>query len=425
MSHIHIEDGFAAFIGLDWADAKHDVCVRAAGTEKLEYAVIEHTPEAIAAWVEGLRTRFGGKPIALALELKRGPVVAALHEHPLLNLFYVQPQTLAMYRRAFTPSHAKDDPSDARIAQELLTKHRDRLRPVKRGSVAMRSLQRLVQARRSLVDDRVRTTNRITAALKCYFPQVLKWFRDKYTRVFCDFVQRWPELKNVKRARDTTIEKFFADHNVRYKSVVTKRIQAIRNASPLTSDEGVIAPYKLIVKALITQLRAIIAATEQLDCEIDRLTDRLPDFKLFRSLPGAGKVFAPRLLALFGEDRDHFATAAEAQRMVGVAPVTERSGKKSWVHWRYRCRTFSRQTIVEWAGETVPLSSWAGAYYRLRKAKGERHQAILRSLAFKWMRILFRCWKQRTPYDEGVYVDALRRRGSPVIAAMEETPALG
>ena len=86
---------------------------------------------------------------------------------------------------------------------------------------------------------------------------------------------------------------------------------------------------------------------------------------------------------------------------------------------------FRGRPIVEWAGETVPLSSWAGAYYRLRKAKGERHQAILRSLAFKWMRILFRCWKQRTPYDEGVYVDALRRRGSPVIAAMEETPALG
>ena len=233
-------------------------------------------------------------------------------------------------------------------------------------------------------------------------------------------------MKNVKRARDTTIEKFFADHNVRYKSVVTKRIQAIRNASPLTSDEGVIAPYKLIVKALITQLRAIIAATEQLDCEIDRLTDRLPDFKLFRSLPGAGKVFAPRLLALFGEDRDHFATAAEAQRMVGVAPVTERSGKKSWVHWRYRCRTFSRQTIVEWAGETVPLSSWAGAYYRLRKAKGRAPPSPFSEvLLSSGCASCFDAGNSVRRMTRGVYVDALRRRGSPVIAAMEETPALG
>ena len=207
-------------------------------------------------------------------------------------------------------------------------------------------------------------------------------------------------------------------------SVVAKRIAAIREASPLTRDEGIIAPYKLIVKALLTQLRAIMVAIEQLDLEIDKLTAKLPDFQLFRALPGAGKVFAPRLLALFGEDREHFATAAEAQRMVGVAPVTERSGQKSWVHWRYRCRTFARQTIVEWAGETIPLSSWATPYYRLRKAKGQRHQTILRSLAFKWMRILFRCWKHHTPYDENAYVEALRRRGSPIIAAMAERAAL-
>jgi hypothetical protein len=94
---------------------------------------------------------------------------------------------------------------------------------------------------------------------------------------------------------------------------------------------------------------------------------------------------------------------------------TERSGQKSWVHWRYRAPTFLRQTFVEWAGETVPRSFWAKAYYEQQRAKGLSRQAALRSLAFKWIRILFRCWQDRTPYDEASYLLALQRRGSPLL----------
>ena len=105
----------------------------------------------------------------------------------------------------------------------------------------------------------------------------------------------------------------------------------------------------------------------------------------------------------------------DQQKYAGVAPVTERSGKKCWVHWRWQCPTFLRQTFVEWAAQTINKSFWAGAYYRQQREKGCTYQAAVRALAFKWIRILYRCWQTHTPYNESTYLKALERRGSPLL----------
>jgi transposase len=219
---------FAAFIGIDWADRKHDVCLAAAGSEKRERSVLEHRPAAIRQWAEKLRERFHGAPVAVCLELTHGPIVSALLEHDFFVLFPVQPATLARYRNAFTTSRAKDDPTDAEIALELLLRHPDKLSPLQPESVAMRSLRRLVEDRRYLVDDRVRLTNRITAALKSYFPQVLDWFRDKDAAVFADFLDRWPTLELARRARRETFTDFF--RALRNQAAIDRRLEAIRIA---------------------------------------------------------------------------------------------------------------------------------------------------------------------------------------------------
>ena len=117
----------------------------------------------------------------------------------------------------------------------------------------------------------------------------------------------------------------------------------------------------------------------------------------------------------YWEDRDRFQNAAEVKQYSGIAPVTERSGKKSWVHWRWQCPTFVRQTFVEWAAKTIHRSFWAGVYYQQQRQKGATHQMAVRALAFKWIRILYRCWKSRTPYNETVYLQALQRRGSNLV----------
>ena len=175
------------------------------------------------------------------------------------------------------------------------------------------------------------------------------------------------------------------------------------------------------VQALVAQLRATLQAIDEFDAAITEVAECLPDYPLFASLPGAGSILAPRLLVAFGEQRERYGSAAELQNYAGVAPVLERSGNKCWIHWRLACPTFLRQTFVEWAGSTIPRSFWAGAYYQRQRAKGCSHQAALRALAYKWIRIVYRCWQTRTPYDESVYLNALKRRGSPLIADLATT----
>jgi transposase len=408
-------EAFAAFVGLDWADAKHDICLQAAGTERREFLVLEHRPEAIDAWVQTLRMRFNGQPVAVCLELNKGPIVSALRTYDFLVLFPVNPLTLAKYREAFTPSRAKDDPTDAELQVELLLKHRDKLTPLSPQSPTMRALAQLVEHRRRLVGDKVRLTNRLTSALKNYFPHVLQWFPEKDTGIFCDFLSHWPTLKAAQLARRTTLERFFRAHHVRSADGIMTRIEAIKSAVALTTDDGVITPNTLLVHALVAQLRVTLHAIADFDKAIAQCAQDHPAFPLFDALPGAGAVFAPRLLVAFGEQRERYASAEELQKYAGIAPVTERSGKKSWVHWRWQCPTFLRQTFVEWAAESIRHSFWAQVYYQQQRDKGKAHQAAVRALAFKWIRILSRCWQARTPYDESIYLQALKRRSAPLL----------
>jgi transposase len=412
----HVSDGeCAAFVGIDWADATHDVCLQAAGSATREGLTLKHTPEAIEAWVSTLRTRFHGQPIAVCLELHKGPLVSALRTYDFLVLFPINPLTLARYREAFTPSRAKDDPTDAALQLALLLTHRDTLQPLQPQSPTMRARDQLVEHRRRVVNDKVRIPNRLTSTLKNYFPQVLHWFQDKDTHMFCDFLSRWPTLKAAQLARRSTLETFFRDHHVRAADVVAQRLHAIKAATPLTTDEGVIAPNALLVQALVNQLRVTLEAIETFDNAIAQRAQSHPDFPLFQALPGAGPVFASRLLVAFGEQRERYASATELQKYAGIAPVTARSGKKSWVHWRLQCPKCLRQTFVEWAAESIRHSFWARVYYQQQRDQGKAHQAAVRALACKWIRMLFRCWQDRTPYDESVYLNALNSRGSSLI----------
>jgi len=417
MTRLPVEE-FAAFVGIDWADAKHHVCLQAAGSQKREFSILEHQPDTIDEWVSTLRTRFKAQPIAICLELNKGPIVSALRKYDCLVLFPVNPLTLARYREAFTPSHAKDDPTDAELLLELLLRHRDKLSPLQPQSPTMRALEQLVEHRRRLVGDKVRITNRLTSTLKNYFPHVLQWFHDKDTTIFCDFLTQWPTLKAVQLARRSTLERFFRDHHVRYTDVITHRLDAIKSATPLTTDDGIITPNALLVQALVAQLRVTLHAIEEFDQAIAQRAQSHPDFPLFAALPGAGAVLAPRLLVAFGEQRDRYASADELQRYAGIAPVTERSGNKAWVHWRLQCPKFLRQTFVEWAAESTRHSFWARAYYQQQRDKGASHQAAVRALAFKWIRILFRCWQNRTRYEEAIYLNALKRRGAPLLHSL-------
>lgn len=406
---------FSALIGIDWADKKHDICELPVGSKDYKNSVISSKPESLHEWATQLKKRYPDKPVAVGCELKKGPLIYALSKYKHITLFPINPSTVAKYRDAFTHSGAKDDPTDAKIQTELLENHMHKLHAIKPDTPEIRALAQNVENRRKLVQDRVDLTNKITATLKNYYPQALDWFGEKDTIIFCDFLLKWPSLASVKKARKATLSNYFHQHNSRYPEVIERRIKEIKEAIALTDDVGIIEPNQLMIEIFIPQLKLLIEGIERFNKIIKKSYGAQTDAFIFNSLPGAGPQFAPRLLVAFGTDRSRYDDAAEIQKYVGVAPVIERSGQKSWTHWRYSCPKFLRQTFVEWAGQTIKYSFWAKAYYEQQIERGKSHNTAIRSLAFKWIRIVFKCWKESKPYDESKYLEALKAKGSPLL----------
>lgn len=414
-----LTNDYVAFIGIDWADRKHDIALYDCTTQTWQDCVISSSPKAIAEWVTQLRQQYGQAKILVGLEQKRGPLLYALCQYDNLVLMPINPRTVATYRKAFQPSRAKSDPIDARIIVDLMRKHADKLDVWVPGCPKHRALRQWVESRRRLVGEKVRLTNRITASLKSYFPQVLDWFEDKDTLVFCDFIEQFPEVKTAQASTPEALTQFFRDHQVIRKTAIQRRIQQIQDAGPpLTQDEAITVPAQALTAALVALLKVILSQLTEFELQIAQLFESLPDAELFQALPGAGPHLAPRLLAAFGEDRTRFPSAQAFMSYIGIAPVKEASGKKSWVHWRWSCPIFLRQTFVEWVDQARRHSAWSQAFYKQQRATGKSHPKAIRALAYKWGRILWRCWQDKEPYDEEKYLTALKRKKSPLIALL-------
>lgn len=183
-----VTNQFAAHIGLDWADKKHDVCVQFNNGERV-FHVIEHTPEALDTWLTELHQKVKGR-IAIALELKKGPVVYALQKYPFITVFPVHALSLARYRQAFSPSGAKDDLQDAELALELMLRYPQKVKAIEPDHADIRLLQQLVEQRRLLVEDKRRFVNRLINTLNQYYPQPLEWFSHRDSSLFCELIIR-------------------------------------------------------------------------------------------------------------------------------------------------------------------------------------------------------------------------------------------
>src|ERR1035438_4440873 len=410
------EPQFAAFIAIDWADQKHAWSLQAAGSDQRESDEMKHTPEAVGAWVSMLSARFAGQPIAVGLEQSHGALVFMLSQFANLHLYPIHPRAAAQFRAAFYPPGAKDDPVDADLLLDMLVLHRKHIRPLRPDNEQTRLVQHQVEARRRLVNEKTRQVQRLTAKLKLYFPQVLDWFDKVDSPLVGALLLRWPTLPDLQRARPDTIRSFCTQHNCRDSKRIEERIQKIRQAVPAISDQAVIQPAVTMTRNLVALIATLRAGIAKFDQQIAKAAAVHPDFLVFDSFPGAGPVLAPRLLAAFGSYRERFLNAAEVQKLSGIAPVVNRSGKAESVHFRRACPKFLRQTFHEWAGHSIAFCDWARVFYQQQKQQGHDHHAAVRALAFKWIRIAFRCWQDGVPYDDARYVASLRRHGSPIAA---------
>jgi len=184
-------------------------------------------------------------------------------------------------------------------------------------------------------------------------------------------------------------------------------------AVALTTEEARVSVAVLQLRALVDQLEVFQKHVARMDAEIKSAFAAHPDAALFRDLPGAGAQMGPRLCAAFGTDRAAYPDPASLQKYAGLAPVREKSSGQLWTHWRWNAPRFLRQSFVEWAGQTVRYCEWARVYYERMSKKGKKHAVILRALAFKWIRILWKCWQERIAYDDARYLKQLIHRKSP------------
>ena len=196
-----MEPEFAAFVAIDWADQKHAWTLEVKQSLDRESGNIDHTPESVEIWAAELGLRFAGRPIAVALEQSRGPLVFMLTKYEHLVIFPIHPSTLANYRKSFRPSGAKDDPNDAGLLLDILVRHRDKLRRLDPDTPETRTLQFMVEERRKLVHEKTRCSNRITAHLKLYFPQAIGWFDEIGSNIVADFLERWAACIASMRVR--------------------------------------------------------------------------------------------------------------------------------------------------------------------------------------------------------------------------------
>ena len=407
---------FAAFVGVDWADQKHDVSVSSVGGGKPVHQVIAHTPEALNEWVLSLRQQYPDGQIALCLEQSRGALLFHLLGYDFLTLFPVNPKNLARFREAFTGSGAKGDPSDADYLRELVAVHSDRLNSWEPDDEQTRTISFLAQGRRKAVGERTRLTNRLRSILKMYFPQAIGLSGGiLYKTMALDFLRKWPQLSDVQRAKNKTIQLFYSTHNSRSAVRIKKRQELIRSTIPLTSDQAVIKSSLIIVKMLVAQLSQLNSAIDEFDMALKELYNNHEDKNIFDSFPGSGEALGPRLLCAWGTDRKRYDSADSMQQYSGIAPVTKASGQSTVVIRRRACPKFLLQTFHEFANSSRRASVWAQAYYEMLRKRGKPHHTAIRSLAFKWIRIMYCCWQNRTPYDEVKYIQALKRTGSPLL----------
>jgi transposase len=368
-----------------------------------------------------LRQQYPQARVALCLEQPAVHLIAFLEAYEWITLYPLNPISLQKFREAFVTSRAKDDTRDAYYLAELLLTHHDQLKPWAPEDSATRAVQQLVFHRRAVIDERTGLTNRLIALLKQYFPQALVLCgEDLWRPLSTRFLLKWPSLQAVQKAKPATLKQFYYLNGSRSAKLLEQRLALAAKAVPVTDESALIDSFVLRIQLICRQLQLLQQTLASYEQQIAQAYAGHPDQPIFASLPGAGPVLGPRLLASMGSQRERFPSNANLQCYSGVAPVTKKSGGSCRIHRRYLCPKFHRQSFHEYAKESILWSRWAAAYYLQQRTKGCPYHTVVRALAYKWQRIIWRCWQNHTPYQEEIYEAALRRSKSPLIALLDK-----
>jgi transposase len=403
------------FGGFDWAMDEHQFAViDRDGTVLLNFRFSNDAN----GWAE-LRAKVAAYPrLGVAIETSCGPAVERLLELGVI-VYPINPKAAERFRDRKSPAGVKNDALDAWCFADALRTDGHGWRELRPLDPLTAELRILCRDEIALIEQRTALILQLRQALHEYYPTALAAFDDWTHRCAWDFVLAFPTSDALVKAGKRKWEKFLHTHKLYRPGTAQKRLDLFAKAAEFVNPNTAVTNAKsLLAVTLAKQLRTLQTQLDEYRDRITELFNNHPDHDCFGSLPGAGAKIAPRLLSELGNDRARFDSHEALQAYAGTAPVTLQSGKRSVARMRRACNKTLRATVHLWADLSRPLCAWAQAYYQQKKDQGMGHAAALRCLGQRWLKILWKMWQTRMPYNEALHTRNQVSHGSWVIGLM-------
>ena len=390
------------YVGLDWAAETHAVCVINTDGRPVAQFTIAHSADGIHRLIARLAKLGDSIDVQVGIERPDGRLVDLLLEagHPVVP---VSPNAIKTWREGEVVSGAKSDAGDALVIAEYLRLRAHRLRVVPGYSAETKALRTVVRTRDDLVEMRVAATNQLAALLDAHWPGGKAIFADIESPIALAFLTRYPTAIAARRLGENRLAGFLAKHGYSGRRTPAQLLARLRNAPPGTLDDTLTEAVRDAVHAMVAVLTALAGALKNLDRSVAAHLGEHPDGPIFTSLPRSGQINAAQVLAEWGDVREAYEHPDAVAALAGVTPVTNQSGKHKSVHFRWACNKRFRVAFTTFADNSRHASPWAANIYQQARASGKDHPHAVRVLARAWIRVIWRCWHNHTPYDSNLH----------------------
>ena len=402
------------FVGLDWAHDDHAICVVDEQGQVQLRCTVAHSATGLTSLIQQLRRVADPADLPLAVERPSGLLIDTLVDAG-FPVVPIHPNALKASRPRYSAAQGKSDPGDAFILADLLRTDGHRFRRLQPLSDEIRALRALVRTRDDLVAQRVALTNQLRALLESFWPGAAAIFADIDSPIALAFLARYPAPQSAAHLGEKRLASFLARHAYCGRRPIAELLDRLRAA-----PTGLAAPLECeakgeLVRAFVAVLEPLVTQLHQLSAALEHAVTQHADGPIIMSFPRAGRVNAAQILAELGDDRDRFAHPDQLAAEAGVAPVTYESGKHRGVGYRWACNKRLRRALTCFADNSRHASPWAAHVYRHARERGCDHPHAIRILARAWLRVLWRCWQDRKPYDP-----AAHRRARPLLNLTED-----
>ncbi|MGH9266686.1 MAG: IS110 family transposase [Acidimicrobiales bacterium] len=397
-------------VGVDWAAEEHAVCVLDDSGRKVSSFAVAHSRDGFDKLVKRLDAFGAPGEVPVAIERPDGRLVDFLLAagHPVVP---VSPNAIKAWRESEVVSGAKSDPGDAEVIAEYLRLRQHKLVVLAPFSDETRALRAASRARDDLVDQRVAVHNQLEACLDAFWPGAKAIFADVTSEIALAFLERYPTPASARSLGEKRLGAFCTKHGYSGRRSAAELLARLR-AAPEGIGEGPESEARRdAVLGYVRVTRALNTAIKNLSRSVVAHLGEHPDAEIFTSLPRSGQVNAAQMLAEWGDCREAYDSSEAVAALAGLTPVTKRSGKHEAVHFRWACNTRFRVAVTTFADNSRHESLWAAEVYRQAVLRGCDHPHAVRILARAWVRVVYRCWVDRRPYDAAIHGGASRLAG--------------